>query len=299
MRYNENDNLLYFSTEQSTSYEERRLVIDHMARTTMELLSGAFKGGLSNRPDGSKRKTNVGAAVVAIVLFLGVIGACMVRNFVAAAAIAGVCLVALGVITITRGEDDDSDDNPYDLLREGGKLMSGVAGGVSVIAFGVALLIPAALTMVLETTQCVVVGIGAFLIAAVVMNIASIISGNNKSKNVYTKDISARCIGYLKKTKSSSNNSRRGHTRNRIYIVGTPVFEYEYSMNTHKAFLNEFAQGKLDPAYGEQVEIAVNPDRPDDILYRPFLKKKNRTLTVVSVILAVFAIACFIGATII
>ena len=70
-------------------------------------------------------------------------------------------------------------------------------------------------------------------------------------------------------------------------------------MNTHKAFLNEFAQGKLDPAYGEQVEIAVNPDRPDDILYRPFLKKKNRTLTVVSVILAVFAIACFIGATII
>ena len=298
MRYDENDNLLYFSTEQSTSYEERRLVIDHMARTTMELMSGAFKGGLGNRPDGSKRKTNVGAAVVAIVLFLGVIGACMVRNFVAAAAIAGVCLVALGVIMIVKGEEEDSD-NPYDLIREGGKLMSGVAGGISVIAFGVALLIPVALTMVLETTQCVVVGIGAFLIAAVVMNIASIISGNNKSKNVYTKDISARCIGYLKKTKSSSSNSRRGHTRNRIYIVGTPVFEYEYSMNTHKAFLNEFAQGKLDPAYGEQVEIAVNPDRPDDILYRPFLKKRNRTLTVVSVILAVFSIACFIGATII
>ncbi len=298
MRYNENDNLLYFSTEQSTSYEERRLVIDHMARTTMELLSGAFKGGLGNNPDGSKRKTNVGAAVVAVVLFLGVIGACMVRNFVAAAAIAGVCLIALGVIMIVKGEEEDSD-NPYDLIREGGKLMSGVAGGISVIAFGVALLIPVALTMVLETTQCVVVGIGAFLIAAVVMNIASIISGNNKSKNVYTKDISARCIGYLKKTKSSSSNSRRGHTRNRIYIVGTPVFEYEYSMNTHKAFLNEFAQGKLDPAYGEQVEIGVNPDRPDDILYRPFLKKRNRTLTVVSVILAVFAIACFIGATII
>ena len=298
MRYDENNDLLYFSTEQSTSYEERRLVIDHMARTTMELLSGALHGGLNNRPEGSTRKTNVGGAIVAIVLFIGVIGACMARNFVAAAAIAGVCLIALGVMTLTRGEEEDSD-NPYDLLRESSKLMSGVAGGISVIAFGVALLIPVALTIVLETTQCVVVGIGTFLLAAVIMNIASIISGNNKSKNVYTKDISARCIGYLKKTKSSNSNSRRGHSRNRIYIVGTPVFEYEYSMNTHKAFLNEFAQGKLDPAYGEQVQIGVNPDRPDDILYRPFLKKKNRTLTVVSVILAIFAVACFIGATII
>jgi ABC-type multidrug transport system fused ATPase/permease subunit len=298
MRYDENNDLLYFSTEQSTSYEERRLVIDHMARTTMELLSGAFKGGLNNRPEGSTRKTNVGAAIVAIVLFVGVIGACMVRAFAAAAAIAGGCLVALGVITLTRGEEEDSDD-PYDLLREGSKLMSGVAGGVSLIAFGAALLIPVALTMILETTQCVVVGVGTFLVAAVIMNIASIISGNNKSKNVYTKDISARCIGYLKKTRSSNSNSRRSRSRNKIYIVGTPVFEYEYSMTTHKAFLNEFAQGKLDPAYGEQVEIGVNPDRPDDILYRPFLKKKNRTLTVVSVILAIFAVACFIGATII
>ena len=298
MRYDENDNLLYFSTEQSTSYEERRLVIDHMARTTMELLSGALHGGLNNRPEGSTRKTNVGGAIVAIVLFIGVIGACMVRNFVAAAAIAGVCLIALGVIMIVKGEGDD-DGNAYDLLRESSKLLSGVAGGISVIAFGVALLIPVALTMVLETTQCVVVGIGTFLAAAVVMNIATIISGNNKSKNVYTKDISARCIGYLKKTKSSNANSRRSRSRNKIYIVGTPVFEYEYSMNTHKAFLNEFSQGRLEPAYGEQVQIGVNPDNPDDVLYRPYLKKKNRTLTVVSVILAVFAIACFIGATII
>lgn len=298
MRYDENDNLLYFSTEQSTSYEERRLVIDHMARTTMELLSGALHGGLNNRPEGSTRKTNVGGAIVAIVLFIGVIGACMVRNFVAAAAIAGVCLIALGVIMIVKGEGDD-DGNAYDLLRESSNLLSGVAGGISVIAFGVALLIPVALTMVLETTQCVVVGIGTFLAAAVVMNIATIISGNNKSKNVYTKDISARCIGYLKKTKSSNANSRRSRSRNKIYIVGTPVFEYEYSMNTHKAFLNEFSQGRLEPAYGEQVQIGVNPDNPDDVLYRPYLKKKNRTLTVVSVILAVFAIACFIGATII
>lgn len=298
MRYDENDNLLYFSTEQSTSYEERRLVIDHMARTTMELLSGALHGGLNNRPEGSTRKTNVGGAIVAIVLFIGVIGACMVRNFVAAAAIAGVCLIALGVIMIVKGEGDD-DGNAYDLLRESSKLLSGVAGGISVISFGVALLIPVALTMVLETTQCVVVGIGTFLAAAVVMNIATIISGNNKSKNVYTKDISARCIGYLKKTKSSNANSRRSRSRNKIYIVGTPVFEYEYSMNTHKAFLNEFSQGRLEPAYGEQVQIGVNPDNPDDVLYRPYLKKKNRTLTVVSVILAVFAIACFIGATII
>ena len=298
MRYDENDNLLYFSTEQSTSYEERRLVIDHMARTTMELLSGALHGGLNNRPEGSTRKTNVGGAIVAIVLFIGVIGACMVRNFVAAAAIAGVCLIALGVIMIVKGEGDD-DGNAYDLLRESSKLLSGVAGGISVIAFGVALLIPVALTMVLETTQCVVVGIGAFLIAAVVMNIATIISGNNKSKNVYTKDISARCIGYLKKTKSSNANSRRSRSRNKIYIVGTPVFEYEYSMTTHKAFLNEFSQGRLEPAYGEQVQIGVNPDNPDDVLYRPYLKKKNRTLAVVSVFLMIFAIACFVGATII
>ena len=295
MRYDEKENLLYFSTEQSTSYEEKILVIDHMAKVTMDLLSGAFKGGFKRSGEGTSRKSNIGSAVIALVFFFGVIGACMVRAFTAAAAIAGVCLIAFGALTIAKGEEEDSDD-PYDMVRDTGKLMSGVAGGVSLIGFGVALLIPVVLTTVLETMQCAVLGIGAFLLAAVFMNVVTIISGNNKSKNVYTKDISARCIGYLKKTKTSTSNSRHGHTRNRIYVVGTPVFEYEYSMDTHKAFLNEFSQGKLIPAYGEQVEIGVNHDNPDDILYRPYLKKKNRIAVIASVILFICAIACFAAA---
>lgn len=303
MRYDENDNLLYFSTEESTSFEEKRLIIDHMARVSMDLLGSAFKeggvfrGGAAGE-DRPKSSGNPMAAVGAIVIFLGVIGGIMVRSFVAAAVAAGIGLLLLSIACFTG--NNISSENKYSQLNDG-KLLNGKASGVGLLAFALACLIPAGLyvAMDMEPTPAMVLGIGCFLVAAVVMNIAGIISGNNKAKNVYTGTVNARCIGYLKKTRTSSNNSRHGYHRNRIYIVGTPVFEYEYSMNTHKAFLNEYSQGRLKPSYSEQVELNINPEDPDDILYLPFLKKRNTTLIVTGIILFICAVICFVALTII
>lgn len=304
MKYDENDNLLYFSTEESTSFEERRLVIDHMARTSMDILGSAFKeggvfrGGASGE-DRPKNTTGPIAAVGAIIIFLGVIGGVMTGSFVTAAVAAGIGLLILSIASFLG--NNKASDNKYSQLQDNGKLLTGKAGGVALLAFALACLIPAGLyvAMDLESTQALVLGIGCFLLATVITNITNIISGNGKAKNVYTGTVTARCIGYLKKTRTSSSNSRHGHHRNRVYIVGTPIFEFDYMGILHKAFLNEYSQGRLKPSYSEQVELNINPEDPDDILYMPFLKKRNVTLVITGIICFIIAVLCFWGLTII
>ncbi len=303
MKYDENDNLLYFSTEQSTSYEEKRLVIDHMARTSMDILGSAFKeggvfrGGASGE-DRPKNTTGPIAAVAAIIIFLGVIGGVMSGSFVIAAVAAGIGLFILSIVSFLG--NNNASENKYSQLQDNGKLLTGKAGGVALLAFSLACLIPAGLyvAMDMESSPAVVLGIGCFLVATVITSIANIISGNNKAKNVYTGTVSARCIGYLKKTRTSSSNSRHGYHRNRVYIVGTPIFEFDHMGVLHKAFLNEYSQGRLKPAYGEQVELNINPENPDDILYLPFLKKRNVTNVITGIICLIFAVLCFWGTTI-
>lgn len=304
MRYDENDNLLYFSTEESTSFEEKRLIIDHMARTSMDILGSAFKeggvfrGGASGE-DRPKNTTGPIAAVGAIIIFLGVIGGVMTGSFVTAAVAAGIGLLILSIASFLG--NNKASANKYSQLQDNGKLLTGKAGGVALLAFALACLIPAGLyvAMDLESTQALVLGIGCFLLATVITNITNIISGNGKAKNVYTGTVTARCIGYLKKTRTSSSNSRHGYHRNRVYIVGTPIFEFEHMGVPHKAFLNEYSQGRLKPSYSEQVDLNINPEDPDDILYLPFLKKRNITLIVTGILCFIFAVLCFWGLTII
>ena len=100
---------------------------------------GVFRGGASGE-DRPKNTTGPIAAVAAIIIFLGVIGGVMSGSFVIAAVAAGIGLFILSIVSFLG--NNNASENKYSQLQDNGKLLTGKAGGVALLAFSLACLIP-------------------------------------------------------------------------------------------------------------------------------------------------------------
>ncbi len=81
-------------------------------------------------------------------------------------------------------------------------------------------------------------------------------------KNVYTKQIEAACIGYVRTYYTLAT----GDTLNQENPVNSPVFEYYYEGEKYQAFYDimmEGTDGKIP--VGSKTKIKINPDIPSSV----------------------------------
>lgn len=109
---------------------------------------------------------------------------------------------------------------------------------------------------------------------------------------LYREIIDAKCIGYVRLVSSDSVESSTMNVNRRfLYIMTSPVFEYNYNGQHIEALYDDFVvTDSSDVELGTYESIRINPRHPEDI-YSPKATKIN---SIVYVIFGLFAAAAAI-----
>ena len=109
---------------------------------------------------------------------------------------------------------------------------------------------------------------------------------------LYREIIDAKCIGYVRLVSSDSVESSNMNVNRRfLYIMTSPVFEYNYNGQHIEALYDDFVvTDSSDVELGTYESIRINPRHPEDI-YSPKATKIN---SIVYVIFGLFAAAATI-----
>lgn len=109
---------------------------------------------------------------------------------------------------------------------------------------------------------------------------------------LYREIIDAKCIGYVRLVSSDSVESSTMNVNRRfLYIMTSPVFEYNYNGQHIEALYDDFVVTESsDVELGTYESIRINPRHPEDI-YSPKATKIN---SIVYVIFGLFAAAATI-----
>lgn len=289
MKYDESLSPVYFSENPKTNFAEKMDVMGHMVNLTSDMVQNYFAEQRKDEPK-KPAKANIAGIVLILLLFAALIITLMAGAYTVAAIIGGVFLTGFGISTFF---DKNSSGR-----RGISPLESRTGRSFVFVALGLVLIVLVLVAPVLETMQCVFVGCGCLAFAFTLMCIMDAVVGSSRARKNYTVIVPAKCIGYLKRTRAFEATGGVNGVH-KTYVEGTPVFQFEYSGIMHKAFLNEFSRGKLQPAYGKDVEISINPEDHDDILYRPYLKKRNVKLVLLAVVTLIVAIAFLAAAALI
>ena len=256
MQYFKDYQFYYFSTESVTSAEERSEIVQQELGAAKEFFKTSFAP--EDNLVGNIKK------YFPVVLFLtGVILAVvfsLMKMVTACVCTFGAIFTVFGIIAMLPVKHEDET-----LKKKPGKskLPTWFAGLIC-IGFGISIIIPTLMSSVIGVGKSVALTGAMFFTLGGLFFLCDTLIRAVRSRTAYTEDVTGTCIGYVKMTDGSSNNNGRG----RIYIVGTPVFEYYYNGQTYQAFQdNDMRTGALKPAVGSVEEIKVNPSDPYDIKY--------------------------------
>ena len=246
----------YFSTESTTSAEERSEIVQQELGAAKEFFKTSFAPEY-NLVGNIKKYSPVvlfltGVLLTVVFSLLKMVTAC-VCTF-------GAIFIVFGIIAMipANPEDDTLKKKPGQ-----SKLPKWFAGLIC-IGFGLAMIVPTLMAPVLGDGKSIALTGGLFFTLGGLIFICDTLVRIVRSRTAYTEDVNGTCIGYVKMTEGSNNENGGG----RLFIVGTPVFEYYYNGQTYQAFQdNDMRTGALKPAVGSAAEIKVNPSDPYDIKY--------------------------------
>ena len=279
MRFREDIKAYYFSTNYETDYEERSLIINQTKDYVKEYLHTTFKP--ADTAGGTVKK------LLPIVIF-GIIVALLIifsiNKMVSALIFTfGAFFILLGIAFFLPG---NKDEQPIELPQHA-KVPKVLPGAIS-IAFGLGVLVPAALAPTIGYAKATVAGGATWFVLGglffIVYTIISFLRFSKASKNT----VQGKCIGYIKMVEGGNNsNSNSNIHHNRYYITGTPVFEYTLNGVTYQAFQeNNMRTGKLTPYVGDIVELGVHPDDPYAVFYH-----RNTGAKIFAIALSVLVLA--------
>ena len=279
MRFREDIKAYYFSTNYETDYEERSLIINQTKDYVKEYLHTTFKP--ADTAGGTVKK------LLPIVIF-GIIVALLIifsiNKMVSALIFTfGAFFILLGIAFFLPG---NKDEQPIELPQHA-KVPKVLPGAIS-IAFGLGVLVPAALAPTIGYAKATVAGGATWFVLGglffIVYTIISFLRFSKASKNT----VQGKCIGYIKMVEGGNNsNSNSNIHHNRYYITGTPVFEYTLNGVTYQAFQeNNMRTGKLTPYVGDTVELGVMPDDPYAVFYH-----KNIGAKIFAIVLSILVLA--------
>ena len=250
MRFREDVKAYYFSTNYETDYEERSLIIDQSKDYAKEYLHNTFKP--ADTAGGTIKK------LLPIVIF-GIIVALLIifsiNKMVSALIFTfGAFFILLGIAFFLPG---NKDEQPIELPQHA-KVPKVLPGAIS-IAFGLGVLVPAALAPTIGYAKATVAGGATWFVLGGLFFIVYTIIGFLRFSKASKNTVQGRCIGYIKMIEGG-NNDNNVHSQ-RLFIVGAPVFEYTINGVTYQAFQEDnMRTGKLTPYVGDTVELGVAPD---------------------------------------
>ncbi|MBR6475281.1 MAG: hypothetical protein IKS98_07500 [Lachnospiraceae bacterium] len=274
MRFFEDTNAYYFSTFPNTDVDERDAVIENSKDYVKDYVKTTF--GPEDTVGGTVKKyIPIAIFVIAVILLI----IFSINKMVAGILFTfGGVFVLFGIAALLPGEPDP---NQIELPHQG-KIPKGIISAVAIM-IGLAVIIPAILAPSLGYAKASIIGGGAWFVTAGLFFIVYIIYGIMRYSKAKKNSVQAKCIGYIKMIESGNSD---GHHQ-RLFITGTPVFEYQIHGIDYKAFQEDnMRTGTLTPLVGDVVELGVLPEDPYAVFYH-----KNTGAKIFAVVLSVIAIA--------
>lgn len=275
MRFHEGLKAYYFSTNPETDSEERSIIYEQTKDYLKDYVRTAFKP--ADTTGGTVKK------LLPIVLF-GIIVALLIifsiNKMVSALIFTfGAFFVLLGIAFFLPGNKDEEPDE----LPQHAKVPKALPGAAS-IAFGLGVIVPAFAAPTIGYAKAMVAGAGTWFVLGGIFFIVYTVIGFMRFSKASKNTVQGRCIGYIKQIESSKSDTTH-HTR--LYIIGTPVFEYTINGVTYQAFQEDnMRTGKLTPYVGDTVELGVMPDDPYAVFYH-----KNIGAKIFAIVMSVIVLA--------
>ncbi|MBO4688300.1 MAG: hypothetical protein J5636_07275 [Clostridiales bacterium] len=274
MRFHEDTNAYYFSTQSNTDAYERSEIIEQSKNFIKEYAKTTF--GPEDTAGGNIKKYSAIALFVIAVILLFVFS---LNKMVAGIFFTfGGIFVLFGIAALLPGEKNTDQVE----LPDQGRIPKGILSAMAII-IGLAVIIPAVMAPSIGYTKSMVISFGTWFVAGGIFFIIYILYGLMRYSKASKNTVMGKCIGYIKMIKGDHSDAHY----QRFYITGTPVFEYQIHGKEYKAFQEDnMRTGALTPLVGDVVELGVLPEDPYAVFYH-----KNKGAKIFVIILSVIAIA--------
>lgn len=274
MRFHEDTNAYYFSTYPNTDADERSAVIEQSKDYVKEYVKTTF-GPEDTLAGNIKKYAPIALFLIAVILLIIFSLNKMIPGILFTF---GGVFVFFGILALLPGEPDP---NQVELPNQG-RIPKGVISAVAIMV-GLGVIIPAIIAPSVGYSKAAVIGGGTWFVTGgvffVFYTIYALIRFSKAKKNA----VQAKCIGYLKMIEGGNTDGNH----QRMYITGTPVFEYQINGVEYKAFQEDnMRTGTLSPLVGDVVELGVLPNDPYAVFYH-----KNTGAKIFAIVMSVIAIA--------
>ncbi|MBO7424070.1 MAG: hypothetical protein J6U23_00180 [Clostridiales bacterium] len=272
MRFDEDLKYYYFSENSRTDDEERSIIYEH----SKNIIRGYIKRTFGPEKSlGANIKKFAPVVIFFVVVILLIIFSLNKMVGPILYTFGGIFVVAGILLALPGNQIDDEKPSTSKIPRGLGSAMA--------ILVGLAVIIPTILAPKYGYAKCMVAGGASCFAAAGLFFIIYTIIGMARFSRAQSNPVQGRCIGYIKMLEGSENDAGPG----RLFVVGTPVFEYTKNGTTYRAFQeNNMRTGRLTPEVGETVILGTLPEDPYAVFYH-----KNTKAKIFAFVMSAIAIA--------
>ena len=290
MRYDPDLKEFYFNTEMILSSEGRQELRDTYDDWLCSLRNNpgqtfrTLATGMRPSSDGSKPGATpfqLFMSIVIIVIFLGFIGCCITNRFNIAAWVGAGFLALLGFLMIF-SNGNSSDNSVYNKTESshGLPIFTRLQGVLFLIASGAVIYLRLNIKYYTQSEIFLRVFAGAFAVFGlmfVINGISRLLAG----KQVYTEEVNATCIGYLRTYEAQGEHG--------LSVRTSPVFEYYYQGEQFKSVYDIFTNkpnGTIP--VGSSTVIRIDPRSPEHVMGNS--KSSGITFLVIGIFVALVSI---------
>ena len=279
MRYDRTFKRYNFSTSQFISHDERSLLIEDfnqfrhdMLRTDIRDFGREMYGaaGEIKDDDPSGKAKSIVITAIAILAFISLILALVLKQIMIFGTIFCALFLICGIMLIFTGRSD--------LRDSASKAIRNRIMGVAITLASIGILSLILLHDRFSQAELIVwITSLAFGLAGLTL-IALAIVDKLSAKIIYTEEIDAKCVGYVRMVDSERSDNTTGTVRSHpiIYIMTSPLFEYHYAGEKYEALYDTFPiRDDSDIALDTFSKIKINPRHPEDVMSPHVASKTN------------------------
>ncbi|MBO4450584.1 MAG: hypothetical protein J5777_08350 [Clostridiales bacterium] len=274
MRFREDVKAYYFTTSPSSSRDELSDIYQQEKEYLKEY-AGSMFGPEDTTADTVKKYVPLVMFLAAVVLLIVFSMKRMVGGILFTF---GGVFVLIGILFLLPGKKTA----PVELPNQG-KMPKGLMAAFCIL-IGLAVIVPAFIAPSFGYGKSFALSGGAWFVLGGLFFISYTIVGLIRHITAFKNPVTGKCIGYIKMISGGTNDNQYHYQR--VFVTGTPVFEYSIGGTTYQAFQEDnMRTGMLTPAVGETVELGVLPGDPYAVYYH-----KNTAAKIFCVALALVAI---------
>ena len=261
MRYSEDNKEIFFNEEMILSEEGNIEYSEHFRQWRSEVLNhpAAWFGSMMPEGYGEDKGPAVAGGVSAVVFFGGIIATifCIAnQKYEYIPYLLGLVMAVMGIVSVifpvVKGSKVFSE-SALAIRIEG---VIGVVGGIVLTVMG--LMLPKGYV---TSNNMLVFGVVCVVVALVIL--IKTIGILRAPKSIYTEEVNATCIGYVRTFESGNNDSGGSN----LVPVNSPLFEYYYGGEKYRSYYDLWNTGKDGKIpVGSACVIKISPDEPSRVL---------------------------------